>query len=477
MPTVPAPPPPTRDVSLAGIAVLALVALFGNGLKALVTSSVLVSEGTLATFLSMRPEQVAALMQATIAGMVVALALCPLFLKRFTARALGLAACAVAAVAFGGFATVQLLGADPALRDAAAFVGLAVGAGAQALLAPVAQSLVTLAPTRGTRTALTTLWTGATPAGFLLAPQAVKLLLPALGLGWYFAGVAALPLVVALVLVVMPWFVPHSDVHGDSAASVSPRVALSFVALVTAFEVWTGTGSVVGYAHPATVVLLLACAAATLYFAQAWRTSARPAALAGPNVWLLAALFVLEIPTTGFFDTAFLVHAQHPQSFIADRATLGAAAQIAGTIVMGALLHRRPGAEPALRVAFALVALAGVAMLAAYPWVTSVPYLFAAPAVEGFGAAGLTVLLCLALVRDARLHPLLAALPSMAIMLGTEFGLELLQLAFAIAKAVGLGDTQAYAATLAVQVGFAAFVPALLVVATRAGADQRPARA
>ncbi|MFO1414732.1 MAG: hypothetical protein U1F10_12665 [Burkholderiales bacterium] len=454
------------------MALLALVALFGNGLKALVTSSVLVGEGTLATFLGMRPEQVAALMQATIAGMVVALALCPILLARYSARALGLAACAVACVAFGGFAAVQFAPADPVLRDAAAFAGLAIGAGAQALLAPVAQALVMLAPRRGTRTALTTLWTGATPAGFLLAPQAVKLLLPALGIGWYFAGVAALPVVVAVMLVLLPWWVPRSDAHGRAPASIPPRVALAFTALVLAFELWTGTGAVAGYRHPAAVLLLLVCGGTLAYFTHAWRTGTRPDALAGPNVWLLVALFVLEIPTTGFFDTSFLVSTQHPQAFISDRATLGAAAQIAGTVVMGALLHRRPAAEPLLRMAFALIAAAGVAMLAAYPWVANTAYVFAAPAVEGFGAAGLTVLLCLALVREANVHPLLAALPSMAIMLGTEFGLELLQMTYAAATAAGLAATPAYAVTLGAQVVFAAAVPLLLMQARRAGVDQ-----
>lgn len=467
---------PLRDVRPAGIAVLALVALSGNGLKALVTSSVLVSEGTFAVFLHMRPEQVAALMEATIAGMVVALALCPLLMHRMSARTLGLVACGVACVAFGGFAAVELSTAPSWLRDVAAFAGLALGAGAQALLAPVAQSLVALAPARGTRTALTTLWTGATPAGFLLAPQAVKLLLPAVGLGVYFAGVAALPLMVAGVLAVLPWLVPHADARGSAPASVAPNVALAFVALVVAFEAWTGAGSVVGYLRPVTLVLLAACGAAALLFARTWRSAARPEALAGPNAWLLLALFVLEIPTTGFFDTAFLVHAQHTQAFIADRATLGAAAQIAGTIAAGALLHRYPSWERALRTAFALVALAGVAMLAAYPWVGSLPYLLAAPAVEGFGAAGLTVLLCLAVVRDARVHPLLAALPSMAIMLGTEFGLELLQMAFAAATAIGVDDTKAYGATFVAQAGVAMLVPLLLLVAARSGRAVHPAR-
>lgn len=471
MPAANTPTLPPRAAHPAGIALLAVIALFGNGLKALVTSSVLVSQGTFATFLHMRPEQVAALMQATLAGMVIALALCPLLLRRFAARPLGLIACGVACAAFGGFAAIERLPVDPLLRDAAAFAGLAIGAGAQALLAPVAQSLVALAPTPGARTALTTLWTGATPAGFLLAPQAVKLLLPVLGLAWYFAGIAALPFLAAVLLALLPRFVAMSDVHGRAAASVAPRVALAFVALVIAFELWTGYGAIAGYTGRTALALLAACGVTAGYFAHAWRTTSRPDALAGPNAWLLLALFVLEIPTTGFFDTAFLVQANHPQAFIADRASFGAAAQIAGTIAMGALLHRYPAAEPRLRMTFALIALAGVAMLVGYPWVQDVAFVFAAPALEGFGAAGLTVLLCLALVRDAHVHPLLAALPSMAIMLGTEFGLEVLQMAFAAATAGGLDDTRAYAATFVVQAGFAALVPALLIAAKRAGVD------
>ena len=200
------------------------------------------------------------------------------------------------------------------------------------------------------------MWTGATPAGFLLAPQAVKLLLPALGLGYYFAGLAVLPLLMAGVLAALPWLVARSDVHGSAASGFAPRVALAFVALVVAFELWTAAGGVAGYTRPVTLGLMAACLVAAAGFVHAWRSSARPQALAGPTTWLLAALFVLQMPTTGFFDTAFLVQRQHPQGFISDRATFAAAAQIAGTIVAGALVHRWPAAERTLRVAFALVA-------------------------------------------------------------------------------------------------------------------------
>jgi hypothetical protein len=183
---------------------------------------------------------------------------------------------------------------------------------------------------------------------------------------------------------------------------------------------------------------------------------------------LLLALFVLEMPTTGFFDTAWLAQHQFAESFIADRATLAAAAQIAGTLVAGVLVHRRPAADGALLFGFAGIAVTGLAAIAMYPWFAHPLYLLLTPAIEGFGAAGLTVLVCLVVLRDATAHPLLAALPSIAIMLGTEFGLELLQLVFAIARAAGIGDDGAYGAIF-----FAQALLGLIVIAFLSMARQR----
>ncbi len=467
MPAAPATSSTQRHAGLPGLIALAAVALLGNGLKAIVTSSVLVSEGTFAALLRMSPEQVAALMEATIAGMVVALAVCPILLQRMTPRRLALAACAAAVAAFAGFALVELGQPSQAVRATAAFIGLAVGAGALALLAPTAQSLVALAPTRGARTSLTTAWTGAAPAGFLVAPQLAKVALPALGLGGYFLAFATLPLLLAVVLVALPFLLATLRTSAAAPASVPTRLALAFVALVVAFEVWTSAGSVVGYARPLTLVAMGVCIACAFFLRHAARRTARPPSLAGPAAWLLLALFVLEMPTTGFFDTAFLVERHYAEAFIADRATFGAAAQIAGTLAAGALVHRLPAIESALRLAFAAIAAVGVALLAGYPWIAAAGYLFAAPMVEGFGAAGLTVLVCLALVREAGAHPLLAAFPSMAIMLGTEFGLELLQLAFAAAGSAGLDAQQGYALVFAAQAFLALAVPVLLLVAAR----------
>ena len=454
------------------VTLLVGIALLGNGLKSIVTSSVLVSEAQFAAFLGISTVHVALLLESIIAGMVVALAACPLMLQWISARALAIVACLGATIAFAAFAMVDLSGCAPWVREIAAFGCFAIGAGALALLAPAAQALVALAPTPAMRTTLTSLWSVASPGGFLLAPQMIKFALPLLGLGFYFLAFSALPLVLMVLVGLLGFALPAVRGAGTTVSALSTRLLLALVAAVIAFEAWTTSGSVAGYMTPVTLLGLTAFAATGAGLAREVKRQPFPPALTGVTGGLLFVLFVLQFPTTGFFDTAFLTQHQYAQSFIADRATLGAAAQILGTFVAGVLVHRRPAAQPALLLGFAFIAVAGLAAIAAYPWISHPLYLLWTPALEGFGVAGVTVLVCLAVVRDAARHPLLAALPSIAIMLGTEFGLELLQLVFAIARTAGLGDDAAYGAIFFAQVAFALTVPWLLLAALRRGKSQ-----
>jgi hypothetical protein len=72
-------------------------------------------------------------------------------------------------------------------------------------------------------------------------------------------------------------------------------------------------------------------------------------------------------------------------------------------------------------------------------------------------------------MRDAVRHPVLAALPSLAIMFGTEFGLEMLQLVFAAALGAGQDQHGAYATLFAAQALMALALPIVLVMAQRRG--------
>ena len=203
-------------------------------------------------------------------------------------------------------------------------------------------------------------------------------------------------------------------------------------------------------------------------FTHALRAAALPAAALGNSGWLLAALFLLELPTTGFFDTAYLFGNRMPQAFIADRSTLAAASQIAGTVLAGLIVHRRPDLERRLLLGAAAIMIAGVLSIAVYPWILDArTYFLCTPALQGFGTGALTALLVLAVMRDATAHPVLAALPSLAIMFGTEFGLEMLELVFAAARGTGQDAHGAYATLFAAQAVMALALPSVLLMARR----------
>ena len=451
--------------------VLALggIALFGNGLKSIVSSSVLVSEAQFAGFLRISLERTGLLMESIMAAMVIALAVCPILLQRTSPRTLGMVASAIAAAAFAAFGLVELVQPVQWLREAAAFGCFTLGAGALACLAPASQALIasdSIATTA--RGPITTIWTGAAPAGFLAAPQLVRFVLPLLGLGGYFLAFSAFPVIVLALLVLVVYVQSPGRAATASATQLPASVLLSFVGVVAAFELWSTLGSLAGYLRPATWVALAVLAFCVATFTHALRAAALSTAALGNSGWLLAALFLLELPTTGFFDTAYLFGNRMPQAFIADRSTLAAAAQIAGTLLAGLIVHHRPDLERRLLQGAAATTIAGVLSIAVYPWIFEArAYFLCTPALQGFGTGALTALLVLAVMRDAVAHPVLAALPSLAIIFGTEFGLEMLELVFAAARETGRDAQGAYATLFAAQVVMALALPIVLVMARR----------
>ena len=254
-------------------------------------------------------------------------------------------------------------------------------------------------------------------------------------------------------------------------AALPVRVLVAFIAVVVGFEVWSTLGSVTRYLAPATLGALLVFAVLAAWLARAVAALPAPDAMVGTAYLLLAALFAVNVATTGFFEAAYLTQRFRDEAFVADRSTIAAAAQIAGTFAAGALAHRRPAAQRALLQGFAAVTLAGLASYVAYPWVDARAYFLWTPAVAGFGSAGVTVLVCLAVLPAGARLPMLAALPSIAIMLGTEFGLEALQLLFSVVTAPGTSYAIAYAALFAAQAAIVLAVPWLLAVAFRRAAD------
>jgi hypothetical protein len=435
------------------------IALLGNGLKSVVTSTVLVSESRFASFLGIAVERVALLMESIVAGMVIALALYPLAVRRFDVRGVALAAAVVGACAFAMFAAAALR-PDPSGREAWAFACLTLGGAALVWLAPSAQSLVLAWPGDDGRKALTSIWTGATPVGFLAAPQLAKWLLPGLGLTAYFASLAVLPL--AFAALVATTAVIARDTRGDDALPVG--LVMAFTLAVVAFEAWSTAGSLLGYGHALALAALPFLAASIVRLIGRARRFAAAATTDAAAWRYVAVLFALEIPTTGFFEAAFLFDHGMPQSLVADRATLAAAAQVAGTLLAGVILHHVRGTAAVVAWTACALVVAGVGGYAAYPSLQAAWYFMATAAVAGLGVGALTLVLCLAIVRHAHQAIALAALPSIAIMIGTEVGLELLQCAFAAAQSAG---ASAFAVVFAAQAAAALGVAPLLRHALR----------
>jgi hypothetical protein len=271
------------------------IALLGNGLKSVVTSTVLVSEARFASFLGIAVERVALLMESIVAGMVVALALYPLVVRRFPVRRVAITSALAGAGALSAFAAAVATGAV-AGREAWAYTCLTLGGAALVWLAPSAQSLVLAWPGGDGRKALTSIWTGATPAGFLTAPQLARWLLPTLGLSAYFAAFAMLPLAFAALVAAIAIAPP--DARADDA--LPPHLVVAFAAAVVAFEAWSTAGSVLGYASAVTLAALPLLAATVAWLVRRAKHFAATTSTDAATWCFVAALFALEIPTTGF---------------------------------------------------------------------------------------------------------------------------------------------------------------------------------
>ena len=437
------------------------IALLGNGLKSVVTSTVLVSEARFASFLGIAVERVALLMESIVAGMVVALALYPLVLQRFAVRGVAIGSALVGAAALAAFAAAAMR-VDAAGREAWAYACLTLAGAALVWLAPSAQSLVLAWPGGDGRKALTSVWTGATPAGFLAAPQLAKWLLPAVGLSAYFASFAVLPLAFAALVALTA--VIQSDARSDNA--LPSHLVVAFAAAVVAFEAWSTAGSLLGYTSAITLAALPLLAATVVWLRRRARHFAATTSTDAATWCYVAALFALEIPTTGFFEAAFLFDRGLPEALIADRATLAAAAQVAGTLLGGVVLHRASASSDKVAGIGCTLVVLGVSGYAAYPSLDAHWYLMATAAITGIGVGALTLVLCLAIVRSAHRAAALAALPSIAIMIGTEFGLELLQCVFAAAQSAA---ADAFAIVFVAQAVAALAVAPLLRHALRRG--------
>ncbi|MFV1853276.1 MAG: hypothetical protein ACMZ66_21670 [Thalassospira sp.] len=450
---------PLKQLILIETGLLALFILLGNGLRSVATMTVSVSQGEFASFLNISVERTDILIEVLIGGAVMALAIAPFVINSNTARRVCLA---TALLASASYAMVGLtMHWDPALsvREIIVLASFCMGGFAISFFAPLAQLAISQAKTDREKSMLTTVWTAAQPIAFLIAPQLVKYVAFDVGTGNYFLILAALPI---LFLVIMPVVMrtPHNHEAGNEAANTDEKQAPNwkliglFMSVVIMFEAWTTANSFVGVESPIGLGLMTAFLALSvaLYFGV---RSAKPsdAKLPSDAIFLLVVLFILEIPTTGVYDTAYLVRHLCSSELIDDRATLGAASQVIMVFGAGALIARNPvWRERLWLLAIPCLIISSIATIF-YPYpATDAALFYWTKMLSSIGIGIATTIVVSQVIASANGNKLITLAPAFVIMFGTEVGIEILEITFQLSKLAGLGVTPAYQMVFVVQV-------------------------
>lgn len=446
---------------------LVLFVFLGNALKSVVASTVFVSEADLASFLNISVEKTQLVVELLIGSAVMALAIAPFILNPRSARRIATAAALVAAVAYGCLGLVMLTEPSLAVRETTVFLAFSIGGFSIAFFSPVAMIAINRVDDEKRRVLLTTLWTSAQPIAFLLTPQLVKYVAPDIGLGNYFLIFAMFPLA---------YLVLSQTVLGSAATSSvstlkepparmpAPMVGL-LLASIFAFEAWTASNTLLGLTNMASIALMVLFFTIGGYSVIYVRRQPRTGPLLPPSTaLLLISLFILEVPTTGFYDTTYLVRHLCSSALIDDRASLGALAQILTVFLAGGAYVRWPRLLPYLIGGGLLATLFGVAGYAYYPRVAiDENFFYITKMVTGAGVGAVTTVVVAVVMASGRNNPFVTLLPALVIMFGTEFGLEMMEIVFQIAKLAGRDENSAYGAVFAAQivatlVAFAPFV-------------------
>jgi hypothetical protein len=435
---------------------LVVFVFLGNALKSVVASTVFVSEADFASFLNISVEKTQLIVELLIGSAVIALAIAPFILNAATARRIAVLAAVAAAAAYACLGAVMLGQPSLAVRELVVAAAFTIGGFSVSFFSPIAQIAINGVDNEKRRVLLTTLWTSAQPIAFLFTPQLVKYVAPEIGLANYFLVFAMFPLayLVLAATVLKPPSAGLARPENAGARLSVPAVGL-LLACILSFEVWTAANTLAGITSAVSIALMLAFFAIVAWSALYMRR--RPTTgplLPRQAALLLGCLFLLEIPTTGFYDTTYLVRHLCSSTLIDDRASLGAFAQIAAVFLAGAAYVRWPRTLPYLIGAGLVATLLGVAGYAYYPRVvgTDEAIFYLTKIATGAGVGAVTTVVVAVVMASGRNNPLVALLPALVIMFGTEFGLEILEIVFQLAKLAGRDEAGAYGAVFAAQI-------------------------
>ncbi|MFD2206055.1 hypothetical protein [Kiloniella antarctica] len=466
-------------LGVVSLAVLSFVFL-GNALKSVVTSTVFVTEGEFASFLNISVDKTQILVELLIGSSVMALAVAPFLLTRDRAQKIATLSALIAGGCYAALGLTMLWGPPLFLRELMVITSFALGGFFISFFAPIAQLAINEVDNERERVLLTTVWTAAQPVAFLITPQLVKYVALDIGTGNYFLIFSAFPvlyLFLTRTVLKRPETIPKLKAAPVLSPSKIDWQTISYIIVaIAAFEAWTLSNSLAGVTSPISLSLMaiffVIALITALYFkkrklanveetSQNLRNTTIRKSLPPTATFLLIGLFILEIPSTGFFDGAYLVRHLCAPNLIQDRASLGAAAQIAAVVFGGAVFVRWPRLMPVLLISGILLLLLGSLGYIRYPDLpVDASFFYTSKMVASAGMGLVTTVIVGVVMAECRGNPIMSLLPALIIMFGTEFGLEVLEIVYQGAKLYGMQEVEAYRVIFIAQI--AAIVIALV---------------
>ncbi|WP_085905431.1 hypothetical protein [Kiloniella majae] len=443
---------------VVSLAILSFVFL-GNALKSVVTSTVFVSEGEFASFLNISVDKTQILVELLIGSSVMALAVAPFLLTRQRAHKIASISALVAAGCYAVLGLTMTMGPALFVRELMVIITFALGGFFISFFAPIAQLAINDVENERERVFLTTVWTSAQPVAFLITPQLVKYVALDIGTGNYFLIFAIFPIFYLFLT---------KTVLKTSEAQITNKETLSsekidwqtigfIIVTIAAFEAWTLSNSLSGVISAISLSFMGAFFIVALIAGLHLKKKRQQDTLKNVDeevqkkglpptaTFLLIGLFILEVPSTGFFDGAYLIRHLCAPTLIEDRASLGAASQITAVALGGALFVRWPRLMPVLLLSGILLLLIGSLGFIRYPDLpVDASFFYYSKMVAQAGMGLVTTVIVGVVMAECRGNPVMALLPALVIMFGTEFGLEILEIVYQGAKLYGLQEVEAY---------------------------------
>lgn len=447
----------------ATLPLLFALVLLGNGLRSVISSTVFVSEGTFASFLKISISQTSAIIELLLGAVLLSLLVSPWMISRFSIRSLTTSMCLIASGASFGLAAMFWIAPPVATREALVVVLFPLIGFSLASMAPVAQILTGWGGDKHSKL-LTGVWAVAMPAAFLVTPQLVRVIAPRYGLELFFAGFAVLPVVLIAAIWALrePMTPPQKNGVAPSLVALMPAIlTLAIFEIMTLLVTISGISSIMTQAMAVLFVIVLGY----LFYSQRNQANKGRADSATLNIFVF--LFFVNIATTGFYDTAFLVLHMCSNTLIADRATIGALAQVCAAMAATALLARFQ-LQRVIMVLGAVIVTIGLGSYMLYFTLLILEAAIVSKAITGFGMGLLTTAAIFTVSNAGAKTANLSLFIAFVVIIGTEVGLELFEIFVQVADLVQIASDTTYMTIFITQIVFVIMAIPFLFLRPRA---------